>query len=130
MPKFWLFMPAIDPLRYAFVALTQIQLACNCVTAKVYVPNASSALCTSGQNNVLCSSVCDRPSVAPGCSLVPLSTNATGASVFITAYEYQAEQWGISSDMIASSIGALVGWCVLYRAIAALSLAFLNHSTR
>jgi hypothetical protein len=124
-------MPAINPMRYAFVALTQIQLACDCATIHEFVPNASRALCSSSKGPVLCASVCDSPAVSPGCSLVPTTTNVTtGWSIYITAYAYESAQWGISSDMIAGSIGALVGWCVLYRAIAALSLAFVNHSTR
>jgi hypothetical protein len=93
------------------------------------VPNASSALCSSSKGPVLCSSVCDSPAVSPGCSLVETSTTATG-NIYVTAYAYQSNQWGISSDMITDSIGALVGWCILYRAIAALCLAFVNHSTR
>ncbi|CAK9076892.1 ABC transporter G family member 31 (ABC transporter ABCG.31) (AtABCG31) (Pleiotropic drug resistance protein 3) (AtPDR3) [Durusdinium trenchii] len=61
---------------------------------------------------------------SPGCGTL------SGDGLSITTWEYISETFGFAADDIGADIGALVGFVVAFRLIAAYGLTYISHLTR
>jgi len=118
VPNFWQFIPAIDPLRYCFDGMIQLQLYCDSCTIDNNV--TQKLTCNNGQN---CYEVCQTKQ--PGCNIIEIQPGQ-----YELAQTYVAKMFQVTPNSYWDNVGILFGFIVAFKIITYFAALFLNFSSR